>query len=408
MLCYSWTNSQEQKFSADIPPKKNFQGYELLTLKTKLYPFVHHEFGRNKEIKFHTSNKGVLHKIFLNLYDGGGIYHLTREQEKKMQYQINKIVTETPSEFACVFSYQHFIGYQTGYPSIAWIQSILKYIKLDPKYEAYITDDGMYAKVIHHPKKYVKDVIHRPEEYVEILRQEVESQLLEMYCKGTVYQPSSELITSWDLEVQSSDEQLYQFPQDDRIRGELELAYDSVTDFLLTLMKGSDKIYIRIGANNAKRHLVSTFLKSIRLSHVYLSFYLVIPVVPKDFFGILITHIERLFTEVDLHVISHDMEPSKPIPVNVLEYNLANGRKILSKQIPLIDNFFDYENVYEEVIDYRQPTVQPFLLKEEVDIKTPETIHLQHSYSFSRQALPEPEQGMFWSLQIPALLEKET
>jgi len=133
MLCYSWKNSQEQKFSADIPPQKNFKGYELLTLKTKLYPFVHREFGKNKEIRFVTSNTGFVHQILLNLYVGAEVYDLTMTQKKKLQNQIDKIIAQTPAEFACVFSYQHNLSYQTGHPSVSWIQSVLKYIDLDDK-----------------------------------------------------------------------------------------------------------------------------------------------------------------------------------------------------------------------------------------------------------------------------------
>jgi len=407
MLCYSWVDSQEHTFSEDTPPRRNFHGYELLTLRTKLYPFVHEEYGYDKEIRYSTRNQGPTRKIVLQLYDGAKVHKLSKEDQAKLQHKIDTIIAQTSPEYACVFSYNHFIRYQKKYPSIAWIQTVLKYIELGEKYEAYVTDDGLYAKVVHSQQKYKKGNILLPEEYVETLGQAVEKQLLEMYRRGTIYQPTSGMVRDWSLEMISSDEQLYQttWHREYRLVGEIEAAYDSVTDFLLALLKGAGKIYLRIGANNARRHLASSFLNSMELKHVYLSFYLVLPALDKDFLTMIILHLERLFTETDFHVVSHDKDPKRKTPPGVVTYYLADGRTIVSKRIPFHDSHLDYQDVYEEVIDYRDQTPTPFLLPEEVSARSRDVANI--TYAYNPPALPAPKQDVFWSQHLKSLLTAE-
>ena len=366
MIGKFWRQPQPNQHAGLKPPTSNYRPYELFTLRTKLYPFVHKMLGYNKEILFSSDKQGELRELKLRIYDADEEMTLSDEMKNLLQEKIDYILSNTPSDYALIFFFFHHP--QLMSLPVGWVKSILKYIDLEDRAEPYVNEDGIFAKVVHQPDEFVKDVILSPTATAKWYTNIIERQLLSWFYTGAIVQPPMPVVDDWMLEQSSYDQQFYIANYNQLVASYLTQTYGSVTNFLLEITKCSPcRIYHNLGLNYAKRHLVSVFLNAVGIQHMYQGVLLILPYLTLAEYTLLVYHFERLFEDNEIQVIAHDHNPNEGVTTEV-SYQLGNLQTIVSSRIGFRDNVEDYINAYET-----NSVETPLLLPDEKNINIPTT-----------------------------------
>lgn len=173
----------------------NYTPYHIFGLKSKLYPWVKKNIGKDVGINVHGEKIGT--KIVMKV-------KLTREKKSKeqdLQKKIDEIVNGNTKSI--LFYYPS----QIGKIPIEWIKSVYKYINIHPLLKPYVSNEDVDDGAIYIEAGHIEDYYN----FVSSLLVSFENKIVEMYQKGCIILPSENTKINWNLKSENSEKELW-FP----------------------------------------------------------------------------------------------------------------------------------------------------------------------------------------------------
>ena len=243
-------------------PDINYLPYDLFCLHTKLYPYILDKFGSDIIISFQSLAIDERYVVTILLLKDDNPITMTEEEHTNLQKHINYLITYQP--LVCLMFYSHSPLYlENGFRlPTNWISSMLPYVILPSKLNAFVNNDSLFATLQPKENKFTisLDTINGTPtgNYLDLygaMVLDVQEQLRKLYQLGYIMY-ASPIANDWQLNPVDDDGLVYKPDWSDR-----RLTTDLV-QFLTSKLHGNNWIDINISDNLVIRHQVAKKLNN--------------------------------------------------------------------------------------------------------------------------------------------------
>lgn len=247
-----------KEYYAVEEPDFNYGPYQTFALKSKLYPWIKENIGKNLGISLVGRKLGPKIQMEVIITNLGQVITLTSDQMTRLQQKVNSIIYyQDLVNHVLIYSPSNVV-YNGNIINSSWIAQILPFIKLEDKYNLAwstidIKDGALYVDLIEFPDYFAE---------TSSLLYLIQKKITKLFEEGYLVNPSDEIIKNWEL-VSKTDELWHlSFPLNNLVKDS-----GGSTAFLLDRVTAIENIPINLGVDKQGlaviKHYIGLLLQDI-------------------------------------------------------------------------------------------------------------------------------------------------
>lgn len=237
----------KEMFSVKVPkspPKSNYTSYDILSLRTRLVPYLEKMYGPGAYPVF--GDKIVEERVYMTMLPTIGSKYINMKDSElsKLKDIIDSLISQG-FEYALLSPIKDYMSKRYGRIPKSWVKNIMRFVNVPEIYRPYMSDNGLMVSVV---------MEEEPHRIFSDLTVNVNEQIVAMYEGGVMYMNDGQIIDDWGYEQVDSKYNLFQPTwKDNRITD----SYSGPVGFIRSRLEGNKTISVYVGSAPYIRHSVS-------------------------------------------------------------------------------------------------------------------------------------------------------